>query len=94
MSDTLTAPAPIVIADEVERFVYHVASRTREGRRYRVDLTANDGGMWCACKDFCTRRQPAIDAGEPKLTRATTCYHTRQALRHFCLQILPRLESQ
>lgn len=86
-------PAPIVLESPGERFVYQVASRTKEGRRYRVDLTANNGAMWCSCKDFSTRRQPAIDRGEPFLTNATTCYHTRNALRHFCLQLLPKLEN-
>ena len=85
--------APEVIPDQSERYVYHVASRRKEGKRYRVDLTANDGGMWCACADFAARRQPAIDRSEPKLTTATTCHHTRTALRYFNLQILPKLES-
>jgi hypothetical protein len=87
-----TQPIPEVIESPGERFTYQVASRKKEGKRYRVDLTANNGGMWCACADFAARRQPALDRGEPKLAPATTCHHTRQALRHFNLSLLPNLE--
>jgi len=83
-----------VIESEGESFVYQVASTTRAGRRYRVDITANNGAMWCACTDWSTRRQPALDRGEPRLTRKTTCKHARAALRHFCLQILPKLDKR
>lgn len=86
-------PIAEVIPDELERYVYHVASRTRAGKRYRVDLTANNGAMQCACPDFSARRQPAIDRSEPFLTKATTCYHGRKALRHFNLGLLPALEK-
>lgn len=88
------APEPAVIESRTERFVYMVASHSKPGRRYRVDITANNGGMECHCKDFVTRRQPAIDRGEPLLTRATTCRHTRAAMRHFWLKLIPKLETQ
>ena len=83
-----------VIESVGESFVYQVASRSKAGRRYRVDITANKGAMWCACTDWSTRRQPALDRGEPRLTRNTTCKHARAALRYFCLQILPKLDKQ
>ena len=84
---------PEVTESHGERFVYNVASRTRQSRTYRVDLTANNGAMWCSCADFAARRQPAIDRGSPKLMPETTCYHTRKALRYFCLQLLPNLDK-
>lgn len=81
-----------VIESPGERFVYMVASHSKEGRRYRVDLTANKGGMKCACSDHMMRKQPMIDCGAPLLTPQTMCKHTKAALRYFNLQILPKLE--
>lgn len=62
-----------------ERMVFDVPSDTRPDRKYRVDLLANEGAGRCSCTDFGTRRQPAIDAGEPSWTKRTSCKHTRRA---------------
>lgn len=66
-----TDPVPI----PTESFVYHVPSSRNPSIKYRVDLTANGGAGWCACRDFACRRQPAIDAGALIHTRQTMCRH-------------------
>lgn len=66
-----------------ERMVYEVPSDEVPGRKYRVDLIANRGAGQCACRDFNTRRQPAIDRGEPVWTKATSCKHSRRAAWFF-----------
>jgi hypothetical protein len=70
-----------------ERMVFSVASSRKAGVRYRVDALENMGGMRCACRDFVTRRQPAIDRGEPKLTRATLCKHCIRVIFHFSREL-------
>ncbi len=77
-----------------ERFVYNVASDTRKGLTYRVDLLANGGAGCCSCRDFAIRRQPAIDAGEEILTRATQCKHCRKVLGLFVRQLMRELAKQ
>ncbi len=79
---------PECIPSEGERMVYLVASATSPGKRYRVDLIANAGAGWCECKDFATRRGPAIDAGRPHGTRSTLCRHGIIARRHFLNALL------
>lgn len=77
-----------------ERYVYLVPSDRNPKVRYRVDLLANNGGGWCQCKDFATRRQPNIDAGLPILTRETQCKHTRKTLRYFVRHLMPALAKE
>ena len=79
---------PEVIPSETERMVYSVSSRKTKGKRYRVDLLGMSGAGECACKDFQTRRGPAIRRGEPVGTRATLCFHVLVARRHFLNQLL------
>jgi hypothetical protein len=74
-----------------ERYVYQVASETNPKVRYRCDLMANNGAGWCQCVDFGTRRQPAIDAGLPKLTRETRCKHLSAVHHHFLSELLTEL---
>lgn len=78
----------------VERYVYSVPSDRNPRVCYRVDLAANNGAGFCSCTDFGTRRQPAIDAGEPILTKATTCKHQRRALWQFLREVMPRLAAE
>ncbi len=78
----------------LERYVYSVPSDRNPRVCYRVDLTANNGAGFCSCTDFATRRQPAIDAGEPILTNASTCKHLRRALWQFLREVMPRLADE
>lgn len=71
-----------------DRMVFEVPSDTKPGVTYRCDLTANSGAGWCACLDFATRRQPAIDDGAESWTRATSCKHLRAAARFFMRDLL------
>jgi hypothetical protein len=77
----------------LDKFVYEVESTTKPGKWYRCDLVANDGAGECACRDFETRRQPAIRRGDMALTVATTCIHLRAAHTHFLREILKELSA-
>jgi hypothetical protein len=77
----------------VGRYVYAVRSASNPGAWHTVDLTANGGAGVCSCVDHGTRRQPAIDRGEPALTAPTTCRHVRAALWQFMREVLPRLAA-
>lgn len=84
---------PIVLSTE-ERMVFDVLSRTNPAKRYRVDLLAYAGTGECACKDWATRRGPAIKAGAEPGTRATMCWHVLQARRHFTNALLRDMALQ
>lgn len=71
-----------------ERFVYLVPSDKNPKRKYRVDMTANNGGGECACMDFAARRQPAIKAGKPLFSMATTCRHSRRVFAYFFMELM------
>ncbi len=88
------SPAPIPTGD---RFVYRVASNTKAGRYYLIDLVANGGLGECSCKDWQTRRGPAGRAGGSPGTRAVLCRHLITCRRHFLNQLfseLARYEDQ
>jgi len=76
------------------RYCYMVPSDSHKGRGYEVDLTANNGGGHCPCRDFAFRRQPALDAGAPPLTQATMCRHLRLALWFFLRDLMPAIAKQ
>lgn len=77
-----------------ERMVYEVPSDTRAGRTYRVDLLANGGAGQCSCKDWATRRWPAIKEGRTAGCRATLCRHGIKARRHFLNGLLARMATE
>jgi hypothetical protein len=77
-----------------DRYVFAVPSDKNPRVCYRVDLTANNGGGVCQCKDFVTRRQPALDRGEPILTQDTACKHIRRAGWAFLQAVLPMLAKE
>lgn len=77
-----------------DRFVYQVPSDKNPRICYRVDLTANNGAGVCQCKDFVTRRQPALDRGEPAWTQSSSCKHGRRAAWAFLQDVLPMLAAQ
>lgn len=77
-----------------DRYVFAVPSDRNPRVCYRVDLTANNGGGVCQCKDFVTRRQPALDRGEAILTQDTCCKHVRRAAWAFLQAVLPMLAKE
>jgi hypothetical protein len=77
-----------------ERMVFLVRSDSNPLVQYRVDLLYNDGAGGCACRDFKTRRQPNLDAGEPIWTKRTSCKHSRRAAWHVIRQSFPEMAAQ
>ena len=71
-----------------ERMVFSVTSERNPQRAYRVDLTANAGAGECSCKDWATRRGPALRNGGEAWTAATMCKHVRAAGRTFLRDLL------
>ena len=65
-----------------ERMVYSVESDTGP-HPYRVDLLANGGIGQCSCRDWETRRSPAIRAGATIGTPASMCKHVLRARNYF-----------
>lgn len=82
---------PEVIESPGERFVFLVRSSQPRRPRYRVDLTAENGFGRCACRDWETRRWPAVKAGKPMGTRSTLCRHLILARRYFLNELLSAL---
>lgn len=84
------APQPPIpeVSEAGDRMVFWVRSRSNPKIRHRVDLIANNGGGECSCKDWQTRRGPALRSGADTLTRSATCYHVRAALTYFCRGLL------
>ncbi len=82
------------MADEMEvietneRFVFLVKSRSDPKSRHRVDLTHDRGYGRCSCRDWETRRGPAVKRGDPMGTRSTLCYHLIVARRYFLNDLL------
>lgn len=89
--DTFEGAHPV---ETNERMVYEVLSESRPGRTYRVDLLANGGAGQCSCKDWATRRWPAIKAGKQAGTRATLCRHGIKARRYFLNGLLARMAKE
>jgi hypothetical protein len=77
-----------------ERLCYLVRSASHPKIAYRVDLLASKGAGFCQCIDHSTRRQPAIDQGQPIGTRSTMCRHVILARRHFLNGLLERLAKE
>ena len=65
-----------------ERMVYSVESDTGS-HPYRVDLLANGGIGQCSCRDWETRRSPAIRMGVAIGTPASMCKHVLRARNYF-----------
>lgn len=66
-----------------EALRYYCESWTSPQRPHLVDLSDHFGNGSCSCKDFITRRQPAIRDGKPLFTQATTCRHIQAAHRYW-----------
>ena len=73
---------------------YYVESWSSPTRPHVVDLAENKGNGACSCKDFVTRRQPAIDAKADLFTRETSCRHVIAARRHFTIHTLTDIAAE
>lgn len=58
-----------------DRMVFEVESESTAGAAYRVDLLTHGGRGACHCKDWETRRWPAIKEGAKIGTPEATCKH-------------------
>lgn len=63
---------------------YRVTSDSNPKHSYICDLSENQGSGACFCKDFQTRRGPAIKAGMPPFSREVSCKHLIAARTYFC----------
>jgi len=75
-----------------ERMVYSVES-DYSPHPYRVDLLANGGIGQCSCRDWETRRSPAIRAGATIGTPASMCKHVLRARNYFLDGLLTTMAS-
>lgn len=74
------------IAGEALR--YRIESWTTPKTPHLVDLSENQGNGSCSCRDFITRKGPAIREGAQLFTRDTSCRHLVAARKHFTIQTL------
>lgn len=77
-----------------ERYVYEVDSASDPGSSYRVDLVANGGRGECSCRDFETRRMPAIRRGAAIRSDEATCRHVRAVQEYFLVEMLKALSAR
>lgn len=77
-----------------ERYVYSVDSESDVGATYRVDLVANAGRGECSCRDFETRKAPAIRNGAAIRSDAATCKHIRAVQDYFLVEMLKMLSAK
>lgn len=71
--------------------VYLVQSDTGD-TTYRVDLLAHGGKGQCSCRDWETRRSPAIRAGQQG--PATRCKHVNRVREFFLNSLLEKMAQQ
>lgn len=88
MPDTPTLPE---IVPSGERMIYLVRSDTNPARQHRVDLLAYAGYGECSCRDYATRRRPAVKAGAAPGSRAVLCKHLIAARRYFLNYLLRKM---
>lgn len=62
-----------------EALRYHVQSWSDPQHPHLVDLSEHGGNGECSCKDFATRRWPAIRDGATLFTDETSCRHIKAA---------------
>lgn len=73
---------------------YSVESWTDPAHPHTCDLSLNKGNGACDCRDFVTRRGPAIKAGKPLFTKSTSCRHLIMARKYFTLATLTEMASR
>lgn len=74
-----------------ETMRFHVESWSSPSRPHTVDLLAREGAGECSCKDWQTRRGPAIKRGE---RAGIFCKHVLAARRYFLDGLLKRLSHE
>lgn len=79
---------------EGEPLRYRVESWSRPNQPHLVDLSLAHGNGACSCTDYVTRRAPAIKAGKPLFTKATSCRHVRMARKHFTVTTLAEMAAR
>lgn len=82
---------PVVIRVEPiqgEVLRYRVSSSSNPNAPHMVDLSLYGGNGECSCRDFTTRRRPAIREGAELFTRATSCKHVLAARKYFLIETL------
>lgn len=70
---------------------YQVESWEDPEHPHTVDLSLNKGNGACDCRDFITRRGPAIKEGKRLFTRATSCRHVLMARKYFTIATLTEM---
>ncbi len=84
----------IEVLESNEMMVFKVASESRKGQHYRVDLLYGGGAGFCECRDHQTRRQPFIDKGGDPFSRPGCCKHTIHARRYFLRGLLKSMAEK
>ncbi len=74
--------------------VYLCPSDKNPKIKYRCDMLANGGAGHCACKDWSTRRQPALDDGKLSLTKESACKHVIRVAWYLIREELKRLARE
>jgi hypothetical protein len=89
-----SAKTVLVAPIQGEVLRYTVESWSEPDKPHLCDLSMNRGNGACSCRDFVTRRGPAIKAGKPLFTQATTCRHLRMARKYFTIATLQEMASR
>lgn len=84
----------MVRPDPEVAMLYYVESVSNPGRPHVVDFKERGGAGCCTCLDWCVRRQPALDRGEPIHSETTLCKHQKAALAHFTRTLFPVMAKQ
>ncbi len=72
---------------------YRVESRTRNGRRWLVDLGAYYGHGKCCCEFFSTKLNPRLREGITP-NEDLECWHIKQARRYLAVEIAQAIISK
>lgn len=74
-----------------EKFTFRVESESKPGHWHVVGWLDDPRAPVCTCRDYQTRRRPAVDRGEPLFTASTCCKHIQAVNRHLLLSIHQKL---
>ncbi len=93
MKWTVSQLVPLVAPVPHETLRYLVASRTRRGRRWLVDLGAYCGHGRCMCEHFSTKINPFLRSGEQP-DEYLECWHITQARRYLAIEVAQTIIAQ
>lgn len=75
--------------------VFQIASESKKGAFYTVDVMDNEGLGGCDCKDFLSRRLPKFERNGRIIFESLRCKHLRRVRSFaFDLIILQQLQKQ